>query len=95
MKKVTIPQQAVVFGTERIASIWALRNDVPRENVVLATQPDKVKKLKGPVTVVRVKEEEWKPSTFPDENRVKDSEQHLKDRKHKKDDEVVEVKLEQ
>lgn len=92
MKKVTIPSQAVVFGSDRIASIWALRNKVPRDQVVLATHPDEVEKLKGPITVVRVSQEAWKPTTFPDEIRVKDTEQHLKD--HKKKDEVVEEKME-
>lgn len=92
MKKITVPQQAVVFGSDRIASIWGLRNDVPRENIVLATNPDEVEKLRGPVAVVRVSKEEWVPTTFPDENRVKQTEEIIKGRKHK--DEVVEVRLE-
>lgn len=93
MKKITMPQQAVVFGTDRIASIWGLRNDVPREKIVLATHPEKVKELKGPVAVVRVTEEEWKPTTFADENRVKQSEELVKEHGKKKG-EVQEVTLE-
>lgn len=92
MKKITIPQQAIVFGSERIATIWALRNDVPRENVVLATDPVAVEKLVGPVTVVRVSKDEWQPTTFPDENRVRQTEDLIKEHKKNKD-EVVEDKL--
>jgi hypothetical protein len=94
MKKITIPQQAVVFGTDSIATAWAAENDVPRENVVLATHPDKVEDLEGPITVVRVPKERWKPSTFPDENRVKDTEAIIKEKKQLKKDEIIEETLE-
>ena len=78
MKKVTIPKQAVVFGTDRIASIWALRNNVSRDSVILATHPEEVEEMTGPVKVVRVSDEEWQPTTFPDETRVKETEKVLK-----------------
>jgi hypothetical protein len=90
MKKTTIPQQAVVFGSDLIATNWALKNDVPRENVVLATNPDAVAALEGPVTVVRVPEEEWEPYAFSDQNRVKDTEELLKEHKKAGDEIVVE-----
>jgi hypothetical protein len=91
VKKVTLPQQAVVFGSDLIATKWAAENDIPRENVVLATHPDEVEDLVGPVIVVRVDEEKWQPHTFPDEKRVAETEKLLK--KHKKGgDEVQEVK---
>jgi hypothetical protein len=93
VKKITIPQQAVVFGSELIATNWAKENDIPRENVVLATHPDIVETLEGPVTVVRVSEEQWVPTTMPDEQRVKRTEKALKDHK-KKGDEVMEEEFE-
>lgn len=90
MRKVTVPQQAVVFGSDLTATKWAKKNDVPRENVVLATHPDDVEDMVGPVTVVRVSEEAWQPTTLPDEARVRDTEKALKAHK-KKGEEVQEV----
>ncbi len=92
MKKVTIPQQAVVFGSDAIATKWAKKHGVPKENVILATHPDRVEAMEGPMVVVRVTEEEWKPTTFPDEKRVAETEKILK-RHKRKGEEVQEAEL--
>jgi hypothetical protein len=74
-------KNAVIFGSDLIATNWAKANDVPRANVVLATHPDLVETIKGPIIVVRVPEREWTPYTMPDEKRVKETERLLKKRK--------------
>lgn len=92
VKKVTLPQQAVVFGSDLTATKWAKKNNIPRENVVLATRPDEVEDMVGPVIIVRVSEEAWQPTTLPDDKRVKETEKLLKAHK-KKGEEVQEVEI--
>jgi hypothetical protein len=92
VKKVTIPQQAVVFGSDAIATKWAKKHGIDKKDVVLATHPDRVEAMEGAITVVRVTEEEWQPTTFPDEKRVAETEKILK--KHKrKGEEVQEAEI--
>lgn len=91
MRKITKPVQAVVFGSDLIATNWAKENEIPRENVVLATHPELVENMQGPVIVVTVDESVWTPATFADENRVKDTKELIKE--HGKSEEVQKVKL--
>lgn len=91
MKKVTKPIQAVVFGSDLIATNWGKENNIPRENIALATQPDLVEDMVGPIIVVEVDESVWTPSTFPDENRVKDTKELIKE--HGRSEEVRKIKL--
>jgi hypothetical protein len=84
--------RAVVFGSDLTATNWAKAQNIPRENVVLATHPELLVKLSGPVVVVRVSEDKWQPMTHPDEKRVKETEQILKAYKRKGED-VRDVEL--
>lgn len=91
MRKITKPVQAVVFGSDLIATNWGKENGIDRENIALATQPQLVENMQGPIIVVEVDESVWQPSTFPDENRVKDTKQLIKE--HGKTDEIQKIKL--
>lgn len=70
--------KVVVFGSQRIAAIWALRNQIRESDVVLATHgAEAFQGVLGPLHVVRVSEEVWKPPTFPCEKRVAETEQEI------------------
>lgn len=72
----------VVFGSQRIAAIWTLRNRVDPNKVMLATAgAERLRGAKGPVTVVRVSEEAWAPPTHACEQRVREVVERLKDMK--------------
>lgn len=81
IKKRTIVPKAIVFGTDATANLYAFQNETNRSEVILATQPDKLDALSEEVVVdvVRVPEDVWKPSTYPDEARVKETERKIKE----------------
>lgn len=70
----------IVFGTQRIGAIYALRNGLNPKRIRLATHGEHHLQgfSGGTITVVRVSEEVWKPSTHPCELRTKETEQALK-----------------
>jgi hypothetical protein len=71
----------IVFGTERIGAIYALRKGLPRSSIRLATGGAEMARLlsgRESITVVRVDPEVWKPSTHPCELRTQETEQALK-----------------
>jgi len=71
----------VVFGTERIGAIYALRRGLNPRSIRLATGGAEMARLLSgaeSITVVRVDPEVWKPSTHPCELRTKETEQALK-----------------
>lgn len=70
----------IVFGTQRIGAIYALRAGIDPNRIRLATHgADHLRGLSsGTITVVRVPKEYWTPSTFPCEKRVAETEQALK-----------------
>jgi len=74
------PSPIIVFGSQRIGAIYALRNGLNPNRVKLATMGgDVLKGFKGvSVTVVRVPKDVWVPPTFPCERRVAETEQALK-----------------
>jgi hypothetical protein len=78
-------ETVVVFGSQRIAAQWALRNKVRGDAVLLATEPGRLvgRDVGGYVAVVRVPEEYWLPTTHPCEKRVRETEQWLKEFKRK------------
>jgi hypothetical protein len=82
IKKRTITPKAIVFGTDAIATRYALENDLNRQEVVLATHPEALEAIPEDedieVDIVRVPEDKWKPNTHPDEARVKDTEKIIK-----------------
>lgn len=70
--------KTVVFGSERIGAIWGLRNNVSPHDTVLATEgAEGMKDIGSEITVVRVSEHAWKPTTFPCEKRTAETEQEL------------------
>jgi len=71
--------RVVVFGSERHAHIWGLRNNVKRSDIILATHSNVSQFIMGEkhLTVVRVPKDSWKPPTFPCEERVKVSERAI------------------
>lgn len=72
----------VIFGSQRIAAIWTLRNRVDPNKVMLATAgADKLRGVKGPITVVRVSKEAWVPPTSACERRVHEVVGRLKELK--------------
>jgi hypothetical protein len=83
----------VVFGSERLASIWARRNAFNPRRVILATQGgDRLLGLTPAVsiTVVRFPEHIWEPVTHPCGVRVREVEDALK--RHKKEGgEIIEL----
>lgn len=72
-------EHVVIFGSQRIGAIYALRNNLDPRSIRLATGgAEMARLLSGPITVVRVSEEAWRPSTHPCELRTKETEQALK-----------------
>ena len=72
----------VVFGSQRIAAIWALRNRVDPNKVMLATAgAEKLQGAVGPISVVKVSQEAWVPPTSACERRVREVVGCLKDMK--------------
>lgn len=71
--------RVVVFGSDRHAHIWGLRNGVKRNNIILATNPDTTQFIRGEkeLTVVRVSEDQWVPASFPCEQRSKASDRAI------------------
>jgi len=86
--------RVVMFGTDRHAHIWGLRNGVARKNIKLATNPDVVEFIRGEkeLTIVRVPAVMWVPPSFPCEQRAKDSERAIRARKEQGVT-ITEVKL--
>ena len=74
----SIEQIVVIFGTERLASLWARRNAVNPRRVMLATNG--AEKLKGCTSAVTVRfpKDIWEPSTHPCTNRMNEVEAALK-----------------
>ena len=72
----------VIFGNQRHASIWALRNgkrDVNPHKIIIATRGEPgFRGVVGPLHVVRVTPEVWLPTTWPCEKRVKETEEVIK-----------------
>jgi hypothetical protein len=68
----------VVFGSESIRAKWIRTNRADPEKVILATHPEKLEGHSGPVLTVRVPKEQWLPTTFPCEKRVRETEDILK-----------------
>lgn len=69
----------VVFGTQRIGAIWALRNKVDPNTVRLATHgADRLRNLTGTIIVVRVAKDVWEPWSHPCAARVRETEDELK-----------------
>lgn len=76
----TVPP-IVVFGTQRIGAIYALRRGLDPGSVRLATGGAEMASLLSgaeSITVVRVDPEVWKPSTDPCKRRAQETEQALK-----------------
>jgi len=75
--------RVVIFGTDRHAHIWGLRNGVARKEIILATHPDVVGFIRGEkeLTVVSVPHEKWHPTTYAGEQAVKASELAIRHRK--------------
>lgn len=75
-----IPVVTIVFGSRLLADKWAQRNAVNPRTVFTATRG--AEPLLGhvgwDVKVVRFDEDIWKPTTFPDERRVKEVEAELR-----------------
>jgi hypothetical protein len=86
--------RVVVFGTDRHAHIWGLRNKVERRNIILATRPDVMEFIRGEkeLTVVSVPHEKWHPTTYAGEQAVKAAESAIRHRKEQGVT-VTEVKL--
>ena len=79
VKPVEAKETIVIFGTRRIADLWCAEHGVDPKDVILASWgPDFLKGVRGPIKTVRVSEERWTPSTFPDEKRVKGMEDEIK-----------------
>jgi hypothetical protein len=73
------PSIVVVFGTQRIGAIYALREGIDPGRIRLATGGDEMARLlSGPVTVVRVSDEAWQPPTHACARRAQETEQALK-----------------
>lgn len=70
--------KAVVFGSELLMSQWCRRNAVNPREVIMATQPDKLKGQTEPVRVVRFDENVWTTDTYPCEQRVRETEAIIK-----------------
>jgi hypothetical protein len=69
----------VVFGSQRIGAIYALRTGIDPRRIRLATGGEAMAGLlSGPITVVRVSDEEWQPPTYPCARRTQETEQALK-----------------
>jgi len=68
----------VIFGSERLGELYARRNAINPRKIVLATQPQKLKGVVGPVKVVKFPEEWWSPTTSACEGRVRDTKDALK-----------------
>lgn len=70
----------VVFGTQRIGAIYALRAGINPRRIILATQGmEALRRIStGGITVVRVSEEAWQPPTNPCASRTRETEQALK-----------------
>lgn len=68
----------VVFGSRLLADNHARRNAINPRRVRLATHPDKFRGHDGPFEVVRYSKDIWQPTTFADEQRVKETEDILK-----------------
>ena len=83
---------AVVFGSERLLSLWCRRNAFNPRRAMLATHGNnKLQGHTGAVITVRFPKEYWKPATFPCETRVKEVEDAIK--RHKKEGgELIEYK---
>lgn len=74
-------EHVVVFGTQRIGAIYALRNGIDPRRIILCTQG--VEALRGiragGITVVRVTQDAWQPTTNPCATRTREVEQALKE----------------
>ncbi|QED11650.1 hypothetical protein PP914_gp162 [Arthrobacter phage Qui] len=68
----------VMFGNQRHASIYALRNNLNPKDILIATRKDALTGVNGPVKAIRLPTDIWKPTTFSCENRVKEAEAILK-----------------
>jgi hypothetical protein len=77
-----VTETVVVFGSQRIAAIWALRNGKKVDDIILATQSARLpfpEKVKGDVMIIRTSAENWEPTTNPCAARVRETEQWLRD----------------
>lgn len=69
----------VVFGSERLAELWARRNAYNPRKIVLAMQgADKLRGYKGQIITVRFPKEIWEPTSNPCATRVREVETELK-----------------
>lgn len=68
----------VVFGTQRLASIYARRNAMNPRKIMLATNGSD--RLRGVthVTIVRYPDDWWEPPTHPCANRMREVEEAIK-----------------
>lgn len=75
------PQEhVVVFGTQRIGAIYALRAGINPKRIRLATEGmEAFRGVTGAITVVRVSDEVWQPPTNPCALRTRETEQALKE----------------
>ena len=79
-EKKLMGRTVVVFGTQRHAAIWGLRNNVNPDTIMLAANGgDRIRGINaGPITVVRVPSDVWEPYTHPCTLRVREMEEALK-----------------
>lgn len=86
------PPIVIVFGSERLAQSYARQKAINPRLIHLATRgPDVLRGHRGKIKVVRYTESVWKPTTFPDEQRVKAMEVELRRIKSLYPDTVLEV----
>lgn len=83
----------VMFGNQRHSAIYGLRKGIDRKLIMEATDgDDKLQGFRGPLTVVRLPEHIWKPTTWPCEKKVKEVEDFIK-RMKQMDYEVIEEEM--
>jgi hypothetical protein len=68
----------VMFGNQRHSAIYALRHGLNPRDIPVATQADVLMGVNEPVTAIRLPKHIWVPTTFPCENRVRETEAALK-----------------
>lgn len=68
----------VMFGNQRHSAIYALRHGLNPRDIPVATQADVLRGVNEPVTAIRLPSHIWLPTTFPCENRVRETEAELK-----------------
>lgn len=68
----------IMFGNQRHASIYALRNNLNPKDILIATRKDALTGVNGPVKAIRLPTDIWMPTSFSCENRVREAEAALK-----------------